>query len=219
MARVLHEPVPLWQRTQLVGLQQEVAAAQFEPGACREQARAHLEPGLARAILTSPVGETRRWWIQADRLKPGYLGMPDLLHVIDLTVLGEVDPVAAPADVAAPPVDAIRTGSGLAYKVLKAGPGGDKPGAASTIVIHYTGWTTDGRVFDSSVLRDQQAVFPLAQLIPGWQEGVRLMSRGDTYRFWIPGHLAYDGDPNPQSPKGMLVFDVTLYDFSEPTAP
>ena len=225
MAYIVLKPAPAPERTVGPAFVQYLADVWSADGVTRANSRqdgpqvasirrlAVEQPGLARALMSTPVGETRRWWIQADRLKPGYLGMPDLLHVIDLTVLGEVDPVAAPADVAAPPADAIRTGSGLAYRILKAGEGGDKPGASSTIVIHYTGWTGDGRVFDSSVLRDQQAVFPLAQLIPGWQEGVRLMSRGDTYRFWIPGHLAYDGDPNPQSPKGMLVFDVTLFDF------
>ncbi|HEX4853672.1 FKBP-type peptidyl-prolyl cis-trans isomerase [Arenimonas sp.] len=178
------------------------------------------QPGLARAILSTPVGESRRWWIQPERLLPGYPGMPNLLHVIDLTVVGEKNPVQAPADVAAPPADALRTASGLAYKVLKRGDGGAKPGPRSEIEIHYSGWTTDGRLFDSSVARDQRAFFPLSQLIQGWQEGVQLMSRGDSVRFWIPGHLAYDMQPpSPGTPRGMLVFDVTLYDFTEPTAP
>ncbi|HEU0151987.1 MAG TPA: FKBP-type peptidyl-prolyl cis-trans isomerase [Arenimonas sp.] len=178
------------------------------------------QPGLARAILTTPIGETRRWWIQPDRLLPGYPGMPNLLHVIDLTVVGENNPVQVPADVAAPPADALRTSSGLAYKVLARGQGEGSPGPTSEIVIHYSGWTTDGQLFDSSVARDQRAVFRLDQLIQGWQEGLRLMSRGDRYRFWIPGHLAYDMQPpSPGTPRGMLVFDVTLYDFSEPPAP
>lgn len=179
------------------------------------------QPGLARAILSTPVGETRRWWIQPDRLLPGYPGMPNLLHVIELTVLGEKNPVQAPLDVAGPPADATRTASGLAYKVLARGNGeGGGPGPRSEIEIHYSGWTTDGRLFDSSVARDQRALFQLDQLIQGWQEGVQLMSRGDSYRFWIPGHLAYDLlPPSPGTPRGMLVFDVTLYDFIEPTAP
>ena len=71
-----------------------------------------------------------------------------------------------------------------------------------------------------AVARDQRALFQLDQLIQGWQEGLQLMSRGDTVRFWIPGHLAYDMQPpSPGTPRGMLVFDVTLYDFTEPTAP
>ncbi|MBP6596824.1 MAG: FKBP-type peptidyl-prolyl cis-trans isomerase [Arenimonas sp.] len=174
------------------------------------------QPGLARALMTTPIGESRRWWFQADRLKPGYPGMPDLAHVVNLTVLGEKNPVQTPADVAAPPADAQRTPSGLAYRVIKRGPGGDKPGPGSTIEIHYSGWTPDGRVFDSSVARDERGMFPLSDLIAGWQEGVPLMSRGDTFRFWIPGKLAYDiPTAPPGSPKGMLVFDITLYDFTD----
>jgi hypothetical protein len=171
------------------------------------------QPGLARAILSTPVGETRRWWIVAERLLPGYAGMPALPHVIDLTVLGEKSPVQTP-DELTPPADALRTSSGLAYKILKKGPGGERPTRSSTVVIDYSGWDGQGRLFDSSVTRGERASLPLQHLIPGWQEGVPLMARGDSFRFWIPGHLAYDTQPGNSSPKGMLVFDITLYDFS-----
>lgn len=180
------------------------------------QRLAREQPGLARAILTSPVGETRRWWFHADRLKPGYAGMPDLPHVVDLTVLGNKDPLQTPTDLASPPADALRTRSGIAYRVIRQGPGGPKPKRSSTVEIHYSGWTSYGRLFDSSVQRDVRAVFPLDKLIPGWQEAVPLMSRGDTYRFWIPGKLAYDDAPSsPNTPRGTLVFDITLYDFTD----
>jgi hypothetical protein len=174
------------------------------------------QPGLARAILTTPVGETRRWWIAADRLLPGYAGMPALPHVIDLTVLGEKSPVQTP-DQLTPPADALRTSSGLAYKILKKGAGGERPSRSSTVVIDYSGWDGQGRLFDSSVTRGERASLPLQHLIPGWQEGVPLMARGDSFRFWIPGYLAYDTQPGNSSPKGMLVFDITLYDFSNNT--
>jgi FKBP-type peptidyl-prolyl cis-trans isomerase len=60
-------------------------------------------------------------------------------------------------------------------------------------------------------------VFPLQQLIPGWQEGLQLMAPGDTFRFWIPGPLAYDTPmAAPNTPKGTLVFDVTLFAFTTP---
>lgn len=171
------------------------------------------QPALARAVLSTPIGETRRWWFDAARMQPGYPGMPDLPHVYEVTVLREVDPTRAPDDVAAPPANATRTASGLAYRVLKRGKGGARPAPSDAIVIHYTGWTTDGVVFDSSVARGARATFPLPALIAGWQEGVQLMSRGDTFRFWIPGPLAYDNEGPPGAPRGMLVFDVTLYGF------
>jgi FKBP-type peptidyl-prolyl cis-trans isomerase len=76
--------------------------------------------------------------------------------------------------------------------------------------VHYTGWTTDGKMFDSSVVRGSPASFSLSQVIAGWTEGVQLMKVGDKFRFWIPGKLAYGDHPRPGAPAGMLVFDVEL---------
>jgi peptidylprolyl isomerase len=119
-------------------------------------------------------------------------------------------PIPAPPDVAAPPADAARTPSGLASKVLRPGRGNVRPTLTSTVVVHYTGWTTDGRMFDSSVARGEPIPFQVTGVIPGWTEGVQLMVVGEQRRFWIPGHLAYDSDPRPDVPRGMLVFDVEL---------
>jgi peptidylprolyl isomerase len=121
-------------------------------------------------------------------------------------------PVPAPDDVAAPPKDAQKTPSGLASKVLVPGKGNQHPKATSQVTVHYTGWTTDGKMFDSSV-GGQPATFPLNQVIKGWTEGVQLMVVGEKRRFWIPGNLAYDNNPRPGAPKGMLVFDVELLDI------
>ena len=77
--------------------------------------------------------------------------------------------------------------------------------------MHYSGWTTDGRMFDSSVTRRQTATFPLAHVIPGWTEGLQLMVEGEQRRFWIPEDLAYAGRAG--TPQGTLVFDVTLIDI------
>ncbi len=115
---------------------------------------------------------------------------------------------AAPADVAAPPADATTTASGLATKVIKPGNGKEKPTAESVVSVHYTGWQTNGKAFDSSISRGQPAKFPLNRVIPGWTEGVQLMSVGEERRFWIPEELAYKGRPG--APQGMLVFDVEL---------
>lgn len=115
---------------------------------------------------------------------------------------------AAPSDVAAPPADAAKTPTGLASKVLTPGGGGANPGPTSTVTVHYTGWTTDGKAFDSSVSRGRPATFPLNRVIAGWTEGVQLMTVGEERRFWIPENLAYQGRPG--KPQGMLVFDVEL---------
>jgi peptidylprolyl isomerase len=127
-------------------------------------------------------------------------------------------PIAAPSDVAAPPADAKKTASGLASKVLKAGTGKQHPKAEDRVKVHYTGWTTDGKMFDSSVQRGEPATFPLNGVIAGWTEGVQLMTTGEKRRFWIPEALAYKGRPG--RPAGMLVFDVELLEITEmPAAP
>jgi peptidylprolyl isomerase len=121
--------------------------------------------------------------------------------------------IPAPADVAAPPGDAAKTPSGLVSKVLVPGTGKEHPTETSEVTVHYSGWTTDGQMFDSSVTRNQPASFPLNRVIKGWTEGLQLMVVGEKRRFWIPGALAYDNSTRPGVPKGMLVFDVELLSF------
>jgi len=117
---------------------------------------------------------------------------------------------SAPPDVKAAPADAETTASGLASKVLEPGSGAARPKASDTVEVHYTGWTTDGRKFDSSVDRGQPARFPLNRVIKGWTEGVQLMAVGEKRRFWIPAGLAYGDNPGGGRPGGLLVFDVEL---------
>lgn len=177
-----------------------------------------MVPGVAKALTAMKVGETRRYWIEPQNLMPGYPDMANQLHVIDFTLLGGQSALPAPANVDAPPAEAERTASGIAYMVLEEGPAEETahPTVADTVTVHYTGWQTDGRMFDSSVLRDQPAEFPLGRLIAGWQEAIPLMTRGDKYRFWIPENLAYGKSSRPGAPQGMLVFDVELIDFTSP---
>ena len=125
---------------------------------------------------------------------------------------GQPGPIPAPSDVGVPPADAQKTASGLAYKILTPGDGATKPVAADKVQVHYTGWTTDGKMFDSSVVRGQPAVFPLNRVIKGWTEGVQLMSKGAKFRFWIPAALAYGDNPRGGAPSGQLTFDVELLD-------
>ncbi|MEM9453075.1 MAG: FKBP-type peptidyl-prolyl cis-trans isomerase [Myxococcota bacterium] len=113
-----------------------------------------------------------------------------------------------PTDVAAPPAEAKTTASGLAWRVLTPGTGTEHPSRSSTVTVHYSGWTTDGEMFDSSVRRGSPTSFGLGQVIPGWTEGVQLMVVGEKSRFWIPEGLAYKGVPG--RPQGMLVFDIEL---------
>jgi peptidylprolyl isomerase len=105
-------------------------------------------------------------------------------------------------------MDATVTASGLATKILEPGTGSQHPRENSRVRVHYSGWTTDGQMFDSSVARNEAISFGLNQVIAGWTEGVQLMVEGEKRRLWIPERLAYGGRPG--APQGMLVFDVEL---------
>jgi peptidylprolyl isomerase len=119
-------------------------------------------------------------------------------------------PIPAPPDVAAPPADALKTASGLASKVITVGLGSVHPTLQSKVTIHYTGWTTDGKMFDSSYLRPGPTTMTVNDFVPGFKEALQLLVVGEKRRFWIPGSLAYDNSPREDAPKGMLVFDVEL---------
>jgi peptidylprolyl isomerase len=114
----------------------------------------------------------------------------------------------APPDVAAPPAGSLKTTSGLSTLVLQAGSGTRHPRPTDRVTVHYSGWTTDGQMFDSSVAAGQPSSFALNGVIPGWTEGLQMMVEGEKRRFWIPESLAYKGEAG--SPRGMLVFDVEL---------
>ena len=115
---------------------------------------------------------------------------------------------AAPADVRSPPLDAERHMRGLCSKIIVPGKGRRYPESTSSVTVHYTGWTTNGRMFDSSWMRGTPSTFKLEQLIEGWRQGLELMVVGEYRRLWIPQELAYQGKRT--GPAGMLVFDVQL---------
>ena len=81
------------------------------------------------------------------------------------------------------------------------------------VEVHYSGWTTKGELFDSSVARGESIAFPLNGVIKGWTEGVQLMVEGEKRRFWIPADLAYGENPGNGAPGGTLVFDVELLEI------
>jgi peptidylprolyl isomerase len=161
-------------------------------------------PGWAEGVKLMVAGEHRVVWVP----QPLNGGKIDLGMYFDTELLEIVPHPTTPPDVAAPPADATTTPSGLAYKVLRAGNGGKHPSRGSTVSVHYSGWTTDGHMFDSSVLRGTPTEFPLGEVIKGWTEGVQLMTVGEKTRFWIPAKLAYPHDKT--KPQGMLVFDIEL---------
>lgn len=173
--------------------------------------------GWTESIQLMAEGEKTRFWIPADLAygdKPKNPGAPAGMLVFDVELVKIIPgkmPIPAPSDVAAPPKDSKKTSSGLSYRVLQQGKGQTHPTASSNVKVHYTGWTTNGKMFDSSVVRGEPAAFPLGSVIPGWTEGVQLMVEGEKTRFWIPAELAYGNVPQrPGAPVGMLVFDIEL---------
>jgi FKBP-type peptidyl-prolyl cis-trans isomerase len=165
--------------------------------------------GWRECVLLMTVGETRRCWVPQDLAYRGQPGRPAGTVVFDIELIEtRPNPTIPPPDVKEVPADAMKTPSGLAYRVLKRGIGARMPTAQERVTVHYTGWTTDGKMFDSSVSRGIPTTFRLDGVIAGWTEGVGLMVEGERTRFWIPQDLAYKGEAG--GPRGTLVFDVEL---------
>jgi FKBP-type peptidyl-prolyl cis-trans isomerase len=176
---------------------------------------------MEEVLTAMTAGERVRFWAEAERMSQGgkmLPGMPKGLLCYEVEVLqiakAEHAPPPAPPDVAKPPAGAQKSPKGVFYRVLKAGKGGAKPKPTDSVKVNYTGWTTDGRMFDSSELKGQPAEFGLNGVVAGWTDAIPLMSPGDKWRMWIPEELAYKGAPG--RPQGMLVFDVELVEVKDP---
>lgn len=169
-----------------------------------------LPKELSEIFTEMKVGEQRKCWLPEPSMPGGFI-----VADIELISFKAAPPAPeVPKDVAAAPADALKTESGIAHKVLTEGKGKEKPKASDTVKVHYSGWTTDGEMFDSSVTRGEPASFPLQNVIKGWTEGVQLMVVGEKRRFWIPEDLAYGPVvPGSGRPGGMLVFDIELLEI------
>lgn len=113
--------------------------------------------------------------------------------------------------------DTISLPSGLKYIVVEKSKSNVKPTLNQTVVVHYTGYFEDGKIFDSSLRRGFPFEFKIGNglVIKGWEEGIKLMCKGDKFRFIIPPHLAYgkQGMFNTIPPNATLIFDVELLDI------
>ena len=170
--------------------------------------------GWTEGLQLMVEGEVRRLWVPARLAYADRAGAPQGMLVFDVELLKFTEPPKtpkAPLDVADIPADSQISATGLASKRLREGHGKIYPSATQTVTVHYTGWTTDGQSFDSSITRGKPASFALNQVIAGWTEGLQLMVVGEKRRFWIPQKLAYQGRPG--APAGMLVFEVELLDI------
>ena len=178
--------------------------------------------GWTEGIPLMSVGDRFRFWIPEELAFKGATGRPQGPLVFDIELLEIKVPVkveandpnaqAAPPDVAAPPPDAKKTPKGVFYKILKAVPGSPHPKVTDAVKIDYSGWTTDGKPFDSSKSKGRPYDTRLQDVIVGWQEGVPMVGVGESARLWIPAELAY---PNGGGPQGMLVFDIDLLEIKK----
>jgi FKBP-type peptidyl-prolyl cis-trans isomerase len=179
--------------------------------------------GMIEMLTQMTVGERARFWIDAEKMTgtraPAGVDHGVLCYELEVTQVTKAvkEPPPTPPDVAKPPADAKKTPKGVFYRVLASGPGKDPrhPTKHDTVKVHYTGWTTDGKIFDSSTFTGQPAQFSLRSVIAGWTDGIPTMMIGDRTRFWIPEELAYKGQAG--KPQGMLVFEVELLEIVDPT--
>jgi len=142
----------------------------------------------------------------------GPLLPPNSDTIWELELVRTITPLPVPPFARSPLEKTTRTGSGLRYEVVRKGTG-KSPGATSEVEVHYAGWLTNGKLFDSSYDQGETVTFPLDQVIPGWTEGLQLMKEGAVYKFTIPGDLAYGVRGNPRAgigPNETLIFHIEL---------
>ncbi len=173
-----------------------------------------LPPIFASVVPSLAVGERARIWIP-EAMMGKHGGTGRLCFEVEIHgVTRQIKPPDAPPDVAAPPANAQKTPKGVSYVVHATGAGGKKPIGTDKVQVSYTGWTTDGKRFDSSIPEGAPREFEVGGVIAGWTDALLMMSPGDKWRIWIPEALAYKGAP--QQPQGTLVFDVELVGIVEP---
>ena len=120
-------------------------------------------------------------------------------------------------DKASKEAGATKTASGMVIKHTQEGTGA-QPTASDEVKVHYEGRLIDGKVFDSSIERNEPATFPLGGVIPCWTEGLQAMKVGGKAQLTCPSDLAYgpSGRPPTIPPAATLVFDVELLDIVKP---
>ena len=180
--------------------------------------------GWSEALQLMSVGQRSRLWIPSELAygdnPRGGQPAGKLVFDVELLAIKPAIDERPPDDLTSPPEDAVKTESRLMYKVLIASESTLRPGPHDIVKVHYTGWTTDGVVFDSTHRQGRPSVLEVNRVIPGWQEALQLMAKGQRNRIWIPSHLAYGSRPKISgAPAGMLCMDVELVDVGRRRPP
>jgi peptidylprolyl isomerase len=177
--------------------------------------------GVSEALNHMVVGQKNRVWIPEDltfheghhhaQRRPEDEEPPHKDLTFDLELLSILKAPATPAELEHSPGNAVQTPSGLAFQILKNGTGSRHPLLTDTVVLHFSGWTTDGALFESTAINNHPASLRVGTAMAGLREALTHMVVGQTARFWIPAGLAYGEKPaNRFNPSGNLVYDVEL---------
>lgn len=179
-------------------------------------------PGVAEALRSMVEGEKRRVWVPANLTfvptRHGPLGRidddeppPGVDLTFDVELVRILKAPATPDDLKKPPSTATMTPSGVAVQVLERGGGTAHPTAASRVLLHYSTWTAEGKLFETTVTSGHPGTFLVGSVLAGWRDGLMSMVVGEKSRLWIPAALAYGEKPASRKlPAGNLVIDVQL---------
>ncbi|MEZ4403077.1 MAG: FKBP-type peptidyl-prolyl cis-trans isomerase [Kofleriaceae bacterium] len=178
--------------------------------------------GVEEALGLMVVGERRRAWLPPALVDHALPGVPAGTLCYELELLGvkpQPAPPAAPplAELTTPPATARATPGGVRFELLATGKGTVHPGRGDRVEVRFTGWTADGRLFDSSIPGGTPIVATVDKFIPGWIEALTQMVAGDRARVWVPVELAFNHEPG--RPPGPLVFELELVDVLPPRTP
>jgi len=177
--------------------------------------------GISEALKEMVVGERRRLWVPQDltfheghhhvEKRPEDEEPPHKDLTFDLELLSILKAPPTPADLAQPPNGAARTASGLAYHILQNGTGKVHPSTTSTVRLNFSGWKSDGKMFETTVMANHPAVISVATAPQGWRDALCSMVVGEKTRFWIPAARAFGEKPaNRFDPAGDLVYEFEL---------
>jgi FKBP-type peptidyl-prolyl cis-trans isomerase len=173
-------------------------------------------PGLAEALKKMVVGEQLRAWVPATLLHVADDDdrVPRVDATFDIELYEIIEAPPTPRSLKSAPVTARRMASGLAMEFLRKGKGTQQhPLETSQVKLNFSGWTTDGRLIESTVMAHHPAVFSMASVIRGWREALLQMAVGDGVRLWIPRDLAYGPKPLRGQPKGDVVYELDLLEI------